>query len=280
MTPMRELPTWSSDVATIWRYYVPPCRPSWFDLQIVTDIVAEFRARCRRNPRLAILGSTTEFRDWAFREQLAATVIDNSAAYHSAVSAELTHPVDDEEVVLADWRWMDLRGFDLVVGDLVSGQLPVAEISIFLSRVRAMMEPEGTFVTKSFFRRDPQPSFEQLANLCRSKSDHVGDIFPEIIYPLAQYSVGADSILHFERMLGVVDQLRTRGALTADQHARLHQFGWDTNFKVHFTMPSHEFWQTEVESHFDKWETRNEPRLSWSADIPTYIITNPKSEGK
>jgi len=278
--PISELPTWSSDVATIWRYYVPPCRPSWFDLQVAADVVDEFRATHRRNPRLAILGSTTEYRDWAFREQLDSTIIDNSAEYHSAISAEVTHPTDEERVIFADWRWMDLEGFDLVVGDLVSGQLPVAEISMFLSRIRSMMGHDGVFVTKSFFRRDPQPSFEELANLCRSKSDHLGDIFPQIIYALAQYSVGDDSILHFERMLGVVDQLRDEQALTAAQHERLHQFGWDTNFKVHFTMPSHDFWQAQVENHFEKWEIRDEPRLPWSADIPTYVIKNPKPEGK
>ena len=84
---------WGKQLAKLWTNYLPPSRPSWSEL---VDVYTPYlRVLQRRKPRQRlkslILGSTSEFRDWAYVENLQTTVIDFSCVYHYTIEQEMTY---------------------------------------------------------------------------------------------------------------------------------------------------------------------------------------------
>lgn len=268
---------WPAEVAQVWRNYVPPNRPSRFELEICSLEVERLRSSGRRSVKLLILGSTTEFRDWAFEESLEAVVVDSSVDYHGAVSAELTHFNPKESVIFSDWRHMDFDGeFDLVVGDLVVGQVPLSDYSELLSKIHASIRPGGTFLTKSFFicpDREPRDVGELLKGL----RDQTVDPFPHVVYDLAVRCVRSDRVLHFADMIAHIRELWREGRVTDSQLQRFEGFGWDSAFKVMFTMPTVSEWESELSHFFPDFYTTRDPIRPHFSHIPMYTCRTTES---
>lgn len=262
---------WSADIARVWRNYVPPNRPSRFELELCSEQVRRIRSELSHNPRVLILGSTTEYRDWAYEESIESVVVDSSEEYHTAVSDELTHYNPRETVVFQDWREMSFFSeFDLVVGDLAVGQVPISDFSSLLERIRRSIRGRGVFMTKSFFvdeRRHPRDVGDLLCELSRSGVDP----FPHVVYDLAVACVGDDHVLHFVDMIEHVRQLARKGRATSAQLARFEEFGWDATFKVQFTMPTVAVWERELKVWFPEAEKRSDPSRPHMSHIPMYI---------
>lgn len=243
---------WNAEIATFWRAYVPPCRPSRKDLDLCSAVLREQRKALDRRARVLILGSTTEFRDWAYEEQVETVVVDNSREYHEAVSLELTHRNGREEVEIVDWLDMTFESeFDIAVGDLVVGNVGTHCLPRFLDRVATALRPGGDFVTKSFFRSGDENASpgEVLAKL-RELSEFV-DPFPAIAYELtiACMEPGSD-YLNFETMFRHIRLAAESGVVSAWQFERYCEFGWDSAMKFNFSVPTYDEWRTAFEVRF------------------------------
>lgn len=247
---------WNANIARFWRNYVPPCRPSRSDLDTCSIVVAEIRRSVSRRPRVLILGSTTEFRDWAFEERVDALVVDSSREYHQAVSAELTHRNPYESVEYSDWRSMDVGDdFDLAVGDLAVGQIPHSDLNQFLGRVAASLGPDGYFLTKSFF--DPEigeaPELLDVLGRLQDPSSTFCDPFPLVAHDLTLACTDrATGVLHFEKMFRDLEECWMSGHLSDLHMERFREFGWDTAMKVEFSVPTLKAWRSSFSAFFEE----------------------------
>ena len=266
---------WGAELAVYWRNYVPPCRPSRFELSRLSDITKDLRRNTRsRRLRVLILGSTTEFRDWAFEERLEAVVVDSSPEFHKEVSKELTHDNVRESVIFDDWRSMkfDLE-FDLVVGDLVIGNVPKVDLPRLLENVHNSLLPHGRFVTKSFFARNDRSAkaiHEVIENL--RQFDPCDDPFPELIYELAMACTDNEKgILSFERMFNEIERAWQHGQVTDDQLIRFSEFGWGSKMKFDFLIPTESEWSDEYQRLFEL-DILYRDESTFLSSFPLYVL--------
>jgi cyclopropane fatty-acyl-phospholipid synthase-like methyltransferase len=266
---------WGAELAVYWRNYVPPCRPSRFELNRLSDIAKDLKLNVKsRRLRVLILGSTTEFRDWAFEERLEAVVVDSSLEFHREVSKELTHENVNESVIFDDWRSMKFdQEFDLVVGDLVVGNVPRVDLPRFLENVHSSLLPHGRFVTKSFFARDDRSakSVDEIIEIMQ-QFDPCDDPFPDLIYELAMACTDHDKgILSFERMFNEIERAWQQGRITDDQLNRFTEFGWGSKMKFDFLIPTKSEWSNQFLRFFDL-EVLHRDEDSFLSSFPLYVL--------
>jgi hypothetical protein len=270
---------WTPEIARYWRNYVPPCRPSRHDLGVCSAALRGLRANLNgARPRILILGSTTEYRDWAFEERAEVTVVDSSPEYHFAIGETRTHHNPYEIVVFCDWREMTMRDeFDLAVGDLVVGNIPREDLPLFVSRVSGALKPGGLFITKSFFGDyfNSAPSAEVIFQALGAESRFV-DPFPLVAHELTMLSADSQSgALRFEDMFERVEAAWKRGAVFDEHMERFREFGWDSAMKIEFQVLTRDEWLTAARRNFLLVDARLAPGGEL-ADFPIYVLRRPE----
>jgi len=141
------------DIIPRWKKYAPPARPSEEDVARIRLRVDEFLRTSARTDQVEalVLGSTPELRTMlAGMSQLRVTILDcvlpMMQAMTTFVDAEPLHEV----WIRGDWLTAPLPGhyFDLVVSDLVLGNLCPDDQLELMSRVRAVLKPAGRWVSR------------------------------------------------------------------------------------------------------------------------------------
>lgn len=253
--------------------YVPPCRPSRYELDILSTVTAKLAQHMGRGPNVLILGSTTEYRDWAFENHVTSLVVDNSPDFHRAVSLELTHAPRSEFVDFVDWRDLNyVDEFDIVVGDLVVGQVPVGEISLLLERISNSLRPGGTFLAKSFFG-DGLTDFVSVVERLKSVPQYV-DPFPLIAHELVLSCLDPSTqTLSFARMHERLADANAEGMQSDSHMSRFKEFGWDGPMKIDFTVPNLHDWKEMIREYFDEITVyrADNPILK---ELPYYALSN------
>lgn len=267
---------WPRELAHYWHNYVPPCRPSRFELDVCTRTLEGMRADLsRRRPRVLILGSTTEYRDWAFEEGCEAVVVDNSPAFHAAITAEITHKNYPQElVVYEDWRSMTVgEDFDLILGDLVIGNVAPEDVEELTTNIAAALAPHGRFLTKSFFHGIREPQFPDLATMFRHYEAELAprDPFPVLAYDLTMACTSPDNyILDFRDMHAAVARHVATGDASSTTLARYSDLGWGEEMKFAFYVMPVAAWEQMCARHFVSVRRELGP-YTWSTDFPYYI---------
>lgn len=263
---------WPAELADSWRYYVPPNRPSRFELDVCARIAAEMLVGLCRPLKILCLGSTSEYRDLAFELRAECVIVDNSLGYWGEVSKEVRHPTD-ERLVLSDWLEMDFcEDFDLVLGDLVVGQLDQPDVPDFLSIINRSLVAGGAFLTKSFFQlADPCSRFDVHLKLKELRNYH-GDIFPHVVFPLASACADDDDLLEFARMFNLLVELRDSGVMTHDQFGRFTELGWSSSMKFRFLMLRMDEWRRIASSHFSDVIEYNDSTAPYGVEIPMFHL--------
>ena len=165
-----EFAHWNKDLALLWTRNLPPCRPSFSEMYIYTKYLRKKQKKYPdRKIQLLILGSSAEFRDWGHQENMNVTIIDCSEEYHNTIKREMKHKHAEETLILNRWQDMSFhKEFDLIVGDLIIGNLYPNEVPPFLERIKDALMDDGYFMTKSFFRKD----LEEIKSLDRIFKDY------------------------------------------------------------------------------------------------------------
>jgi SAM-dependent methyltransferase len=263
---------WPPALVDFWRNYVPPCRPSRFDLDLGSSFLEEVRARNDRKPEVLILGSTNEFRDWAFEERCRVTVVDNSQQFHDRISQDRRHPSGSETFILRDWLDLTFQDrFDLVLGDLVVGNIWSPELPKFLSVIYNSLAPGGCFQTKSFFY-NKESSTPVFADLVKDFSRKNGsrDPFPYFAYALTVHCRDPESgILDFSDMYDAISAEVINGRLPDWVLERYKELGWGDGSKIFFEVIDLQQWRNLLVARFDSNEERLGP-YSWSQDFPVF----------
>lgn len=258
----------------MWQWYVPPCRPSRFELELCTQQIDAIRRGTNgRRARVLVLGSTTEYRDWGFEEGCSVVVADNSVGYHEAISEARRYKAADEELVITSWNGLDFKNeFDLVVGDLVVGNIDPSEIPVFLSKIHTALNVDGQFLTKSFFLSKDTPSRNIDDCFAEYNREYRGyDAFSIIAYELAAHCVDrATLVLEFDKMYDVVKDAVQSGKLPPDVLPRYEKLGWHKGSKIEFNMISFDVWESLLQTEFKDFETFLGP-YPWSKNFPIYV---------
>lgn len=266
---------WTKETALVWSNYVPPCRPSRFELDLCSSIITLTRGHTKSPPSVLILGSTNEFREWAFEENCKVTLIDYSSDYYQEITKALKYSVR-ETVLHCTWQEINFdQEFDLIVGDLVVGNLKPHEVDDFLQRIKRALKQNGSFVTKSFFYNkqrfvdDPEfflKEYEMLYSYL--------DPFPVNAYNLTISAMDkSTNMLRFENMLSIIQANYKKGIVSAKTHDRYMQFGWDGIVKGDFYVMPKAQWEKLCKYYFKNCRVTLGPYL-WSKDFPIYILTN------
>ncbi|MFH1231980.1 MAG: hypothetical protein V1709_10845 [Planctomycetota bacterium] len=271
---------WKKELARIWTNYLPPCRPSCSELVICTKYLRKIQSVTRnRQLNLLILGSTSEFRDWGHEENLNVTVIDYSEEYHQQIKWELRYKYIQEMFV--NQRWQDMffeNEFDIILGDLVVGNLKENELPRFLINVEKALVKDGFFITKSFFRKNdytPKSLEEIFAEYKRSESKF--HPFPSLIYDIAISCMNIKTgILSFNYMNNKIYKLYKSGVINKGLWEKFNCLGWEKNMKFGFFIPIITQWETMVNKYLQIY-SKDYGQDIYSNNFPVYVITTKKA---
>lgn len=160
-----ELDKWEFHID--WWSMLPPGRPSQGELSFVKE-----HLRSLEISSALIMGSTPEYRDLCHELGIAEVfVIDHSESFHEHVSSQRVYRGTSEQILFG--RWQDLipefhDRFGLVLGDLVSGNVPYHERGALYDSVRRSLIKGGLFIEKVLTNRS---GYQTLACLKARYSD-------------------------------------------------------------------------------------------------------------
>lgn len=266
---------WGSELACIWTNYRPPCRPSNSEMVVYSKYLRELQKYLKQRPRALILGSTSEFRDWGHEENLDVTVVDYSAGYNDTIREQMKYKHIQEKFHNCCWQEMEYEDeFDLIVGDLVIGNLKEKEVPPFLKSIRKAIKKQGFFVTKSFFRNENH-KIRSLEDIFTSflQNELPYHPFPYLIYDIALSCMDLQTgILDFHHMYDSISELNRKGIVNNQLLAEFSGLGWQNNMKFEFYIPTIVQWETMVMAEMQIFKKEFGSDI-YSQDFPIYIIT-------
>lgn len=264
---------WGRDLATLWTNCVPPSRPSYAEMWIYTNYLNKLR-RFFNPVKLLVLGSTPEFRDWGYDENLEISVIDQSKDYYEVISRELRHKNLQETLFISKWEEMTFpHKFDIIIGDLAIGNIQPEMFDVFLENVKNALSQFGLFMGKSFLWKDDE-QIKTPAQIIREYNDSE-KVHPYtfINHQLGLYCLNKESnLINFGQMYCELETLHKSGELDSVVYSFFQNLGWNAEMNFSFFAPSQEFFIEHVNKklNFVKFEF---PVEKYVNVFPIYIVT-------
>lgn len=270
---------WGGELAEIWTNNVPPSRPSCSELCIYTKILRKLQKKTKRQLKLLVLGSTPEFRDWGYEENLNVSVVDKSEEYYRFISRELRHKNIQETVFFSTWEQMQLpESYDVILGDLAIGNVNPQKFDAFLCNIRDSLSDDGLFMGKSFIWTDeeaakpPKQIIDEYLSFAR--------IHP---YTFINHQLGLFCLdkqhfsIDFQRMFRELENLVSHGEMSQELFSFFLNVGWNTEMKFEFFAPSQEYFVSSVNKvlAFNQFVHTEDV---YTNVFPIYIITKKASE--
>lgn len=274
---------WNKELALLWTRNIPPCRPSWSEMAIYTKYLRKRQAQFPyRKIKILNLGSSAEFRDWGHQENMDVTIIDCSKEYHDAIKREMMHKYCEERLIVQRWQDMSFEDeFDLIVGDLVIGNLYPEEIPPFLKSISNALMEGGFFMTKSFFRYGNKPikSYEEII-LDYYRKGVTYHPYPQLIYDIAMYCVNKKTgLLNFNHMYKETLKIYKSGIIKEETFEKFKCLGWEKEMKYLFHIPTFKQWENWVNEYLEIHKKEYGIDL-YSKNFPIYILTTKKRDAR
>ncbi len=230
---------WGKKLAQIWSNNVAPSRPSIYELSVYTQYLRTMQNKSTEQIKLLVLGSTPEFRDWGFEQNLSITVVDKSINYYYEISRELRHKNIKETVVISQWEDMHFeQTFDFILGDLAIGNVAPERFDEFIERITDALTPGGIFMGKSFLwdKNTPIKTPEEII----SDYEKVKYLHPYTFmnHQLGLYCLDRNNcLIDFSRMYNEVERLFDESKITEELFSMFQNVGWNTEMKFSFYAP-------------------------------------------
>ena len=230
---------WGRELASIWTNNVPPSRPSVEELCVYTQLLRQVQKNLSNTAKLLVLGSTPEFRDWGYEENLAITVVDKSKGYYKRVSREIRHKNLKEIVSIQRWEKMQFpEQFDLIIGDLSIGNINPLELEQFLVNISKALSPNGLFVGKSFFWTDSSPVLTPVEIVKSYAFFRHLHPYSYINHQLGLYCLDKkNSSIDFRKMYLEMKELYDDHVIDEELFSYFTNVGWNTEMKFTFYAP-------------------------------------------
>ena len=275
--------SWDNNLALIWTNMVWPSRPSISDLSIVKKYADKLRRKYNRRLKILILGSTPEYRDFAFEENMQATVIDKNPSYHHTINREIRHKtlVDTpnyETIVFDSWENLSFeKEFDLIVGDLVIGNVMREKLPDFLSRVAKALKDDGLFIQKSIYsiQRDKAMSSEEIVSEYYKKYRGY-HLYSYLVHAISMNVVDDDHMMRFNKLYKEFQRLYSQGLIEEQDMQYIDSIGLNNDMEFAFYMIPIEEYEELVKKFFNIYT------VEYGSDIdakymPTHILANKNS---
>lgn len=239
---------WGKELADIWTNNVAPSRPSCAELALYTKYLRKIQAIVDHPIKLLVLGSTPEFRDWGYDENMEINVVDKSKEYYEQISREIRHKNLKEKVYFLKWEDMHFdKKYDIIIGDLSIGNVEPNRFREFLINIRDALSDNGIFMGKSFIWRDTElvKSPKEIVDNYKH-SIHIHP-YTFINHQLGLYCLDKKKYsIDFGRMYQELKRLFDDGYIDKELFSNFQNVGWNTEMKFKFFAPSEQFFVQNV----------------------------------
>lgn len=263
---------WGKKRANASIYFVPPSKPSNSELCIYTKYLRRVQNKIKNKVNLLILGSTAEFRDWAYEQSLDVTIIDYSHVYFLESGKTRRHRNRKEKFIHQKWQDMDFKNkFDIIVGDLVIFNLKDHELDVFLQNISRALTKNGIFITKSYFNNEkPVPSLETTFRKYYKLHGHYHP-FSAVVYDLYMYFLkdGKETI-NFKIIFSELKSLYSRGIIKKDILNFFNKLQFP-EIEAELYIPTFKTWENKILKYFKRFKKEYGEDI-YSKNIPLYII--------
>lgn len=145
---------WKAALTNSWNKWTPPDRPSPGELAVYEESLKRILQK-KKNPKLMVLGSTSEFRDLFAKYKLPCTVVDYREENYVSMSTLMRAKKYKEKLLTQDWRVLrTVEKYDLVLGDFCVNVLSKADLPKLVSSVAGILNKDGICMLKTFVRYD------------------------------------------------------------------------------------------------------------------------------
>jgi hypothetical protein len=222
---------------------------------------------------MLVLGSTPEFRDLGFEENMDITVVDCNKDYHEVINREIRHKclIGTEKIIFCKWQDMDFDNqFDIIIGDLVIGNIPPLELEDFIKKIQKALIKDGLFLGKSFYQDKNYKVVSPEEMVKKYYEGHPYHPYSVFAYNLTIYALKGD-ILHFKDMYDILKRLKQEHILTDETFEKYQNIGFDGEMKFPFYVPVRDDFETLIRKYLkiDCIEYANDV---YSKHFPLYII--------
>lgn len=273
--------SWDTNLALIWTKMVGPSRPTISELNVYTKYAHKLMEHKKTKLSLLVLGSTPEFRDWGYEENMTVTVMDKSKAYNSAINRELRHKLIVENLtetfIESDWQQLsDVNKYDIIIGDLAIGNIHPEHLDGFLQKVSNALKEDGLFLGKSFFVPRNYKTIlpkDLILNYYKNPPYHP---YSALVFDLTMYCLDENNLLDFQIQYNELMKLYKEGILKEETFVFFENVGWESEMKFKFYVPSCDTYECLVKKYMKiiSVEYGNDV---YSKNFPLYIITKKQS---
>ncbi len=265
---------WDKNLAYIWTNNVSPSRPSNSELCIYTKHLRKLQLKKRQKIKMLVLGSTPEFRDWGFEQNLDICVVDKSREYYNCISREIRHKNLKETVFFQSWEKMQLnRQFDLIIGDLAIGNVNPNCFDIFLRNIKSALSDDGLFLGKSFIWSEEERIKTPLEIIKDFQLHRYLHPYTYINHQLALYCLDRDDYtLDFSVMFNELKKLYDSGNIDNNIFSFFTDIGWNSEMKFKFFSPSQKVFINYVNKEL-KFIGFEHSEDCYTNVFPIYVIT-------
>ena len=161
-----------------WHLYTSPGRPTKSDCAIVERWLKKSGAK-----KVLILGATPQLRDVCARLHLNTTCIDLQKEMLEGMRAFMKEK-GKEKLVQGDWLNLPFPedSFDVILGDLVTDNIPYEDQPTFFKEIRRCLKPYGYWITRIFYqpnnwKEDIGSGIKRIAQLPDNENRHTELLF-------------------------------------------------------------------------------------------------------
>lgn len=274
---------WNNNLALVWTHMVGPSRPTISELSVYTKYAHILMQAKKRRLKLLVLGSTPEFRDWGFEENMEVTVMDCNLDYHNAISREIRHKSildgsQGAEKLLCE-KWQNLHAkneYDIIIGDLAIGNIPPNELEDFLHKVSVALTDDGLFLGKSFFVPKNYKTLHPRELIKRYYDGPPYHPYSALSFDLTIYSLDENYMLSFQRQYHELEMLFSEGLIKPETMSYFDNVGWNHDMKFEFYVPPVELYEGLLNKYMNIYCVEYGQDI-YSPNFPLYITTKKNS---
>lgn len=263
---------WNGNLARVWTKMVGPSRPTISELSVYSKYARLIQKSSNHKLNLLVLGSTPEFRDWGYENNFEITVMDCNPDYHEEIFREIRHKCINEQYLCQRWQDLnEIEKYDIIIGDLVIGNILPSELEDFIFRVSKALTTNGLFLGKSFYRNKaytPPTPEDLVLNYYQGSPWHPYSAFA---YDLTINCIDENNMLSFQRQYNVLVDLLDRGILKKETFEYFENVGWDKDMKFLFHVPDLESYESILNKYMKIYSVEYGEDV-YSKNFPLHIV--------
>ncbi len=249
---------WNNKLALIWTKMVGPSRPTASELAVYTKYAHKLMSKVNRRLRILILGSTPEFRDWAYEENMEVWVLDANKSYNRTINRELRHKIVlenkefQEQTVIDKWQNLNKKEFfDIIIGDLSVGNVAPDDLEPLLKNISDSLTAQGLYLGKSFFVPE-NFTLPPLEKVCKELYTKYNAYHPYsyLAFYLTMASIDENNLLDFKKQYELLLDLNKKGLIKNETLKYFKDVGWDSEMQFKFYVPDEKHYKNLLTKFF------------------------------